>query len=129
MSQVSSRTLALPHVFSHYHTFWRGQLWGCSRISLCAFRLGLHGGARTSRVGANSCNPRLGLPGEECRRNWWCLSTWGHSLGQGKKLSLPPKTIPLPGSCFPSYCPCLPSPAPYPPHLQASSSRALVTHR
>lgn len=25
MSQVSSRTLALPHVFSHYHTFWRGQ--------------------------------------------------------------------------------------------------------
>lgn len=66
----------------HPHTFWSGQRCGSSRISLCAFRLGTHGGARTSRVGARSCSPRLGLPGEEHCRNWWCLSTWGHSLGK-----------------------------------------------
>lgn len=66
-------------------TFWRGQWCGSSRISLCAFRMGLLGEARASRVGARSCNPRLGFPGEEHCRNCWCLNKWGHSLGQGKE--------------------------------------------
>lgn len=77
-------------LFPHPHTFWSGQQCGSSRISLCAFRLGMPGGARASRAGARSCSPRLGLPRQEYCRNWWCLSTWGHSLGKGAE-SLSPR--------------------------------------
>lgn len=104
--------------FPHPHTFWSGQQCGSSRISLCAFRLGKPGGARTSRAGARSCSPRLGLPRQEHCRNWWCLSTWGHSLGKGAE-SLSPKTLPLPGSRFPHRGGVLP---PVPPQPRPSSS-------
>lgn len=89
---VSPHALALSSIVPpRPHTFCSGQRCGSSRISLCAFRLGVRGGARTARVGARSRNPRPGCPGEECCSNWWCLSTWGHSLGQGKKLSHVPQ--------------------------------------
>lgn len=98
----------------HPHTFWRGQKCGSSRISLCAFRMGMPGGARISRAGVRSCSPRLGLPGEQCR-NWWCLSTWGHSLGKGaESLSSRPFRFQDPASLTEvvTHPQCHPSPDP-----------------
>lgn len=130
----SARPPACP---AHARTFCRGQWCGSSRISLWALRRLLPGGARTSRMGARSCSPGLGLPGQECCRSWCGLSTWGHSLGRGRGGHVPRRRgrlfqAPAPLAQEASSPPGSPPPPPRPdpcPHLEASSSSALVAHR
>lgn len=92
LQHISAATHLPCSLVLYPRTFWRGQRWGSSRISLCTFRLALPGGARSFRAGARSCSPRLGCAGEECCRNWPCLSMWGHSLGQERQRSYFPRS-------------------------------------